>query len=213
MRSGSIISTTERGFTLLETVMAVGLTALLGSLFLLVLTPTLSHAKRGSARIELRQAAAVSLDRLVADLHASAPGAVSLLPSAGPAEPAALALVRVADVTPEGTQVWEETLVVYSWNPADRKLVRREWRGALPGADVGLRADRPLVVDSATLRRLALESNGSDVVLAEGVTRFDVGHSGGSSGFAQPVRLGLRARGAQDESFGLDREVFMRNGT
>ena len=118
-----------KAFTLLEVLIASGLSLLLAGLFLGVLGPTLRATGRNSARISLQQSALLALNRISKELQASCVSGIGILPPLVDSEPTVLSIHRIADVvnTTPASRAFDSQLIVYAYVPARHQIRRRLW--------------------------------------------------------------------------------------
>jgi prepilin-type N-terminal cleavage/methylation domain-containing protein len=139
----------DRGFSLLELMVAMVLSLVVLGLTIAFLIPTMRASARGSARVEMQQQAVVALGRIASDLERSAPAAVSLntgaysaiLPKSSPTAtpppqktPVVLAVQRLANVNSSGDQMWENQMEIYVWDPGAGNPPEKGTVVAVPGA-------------------------------------------------------------------------------
>lgn len=118
-----------KGFTLVEVLIASGLSLLLVGLFLGVLGPTLRATGRNSARISLQQSALLALNRMSKELQASCTSGIGILPPVVDGDPTVLSIHRISDVvnTMPASRAFDSQLIVYSYLPASHQIRRRLW--------------------------------------------------------------------------------------
>jgi hypothetical protein len=142
----------RHGFTLIETLLSATLVLLvfgLGSHFLI---PLMKMQVKGSERAELQQRCTIAVEELRHDLALTSAGGVSLVQSS---EELLLGIHPLDNLAQDGTLVWCDTLIVYSWKRSDRVWRRSTW------ADSGrhvLRAAAPTRLSEPALRQALAES-------------------------------------------------------
>jgi len=164
---------------------AVSLTAL--TVVVGVLSVALRGSARGIARAELQQYAATASRWLLEDLQASAPSAISL-PAPAPA-PAVVTIHRLAGVSPDGGQIWEEQLVCYVWSGPAETLTRKTWPPGPPSLGRVPEAGAPMLLTPTEAQSVAAQPNGRERVLAHRLKLFRLTSSG--AGVSLPLRLKL----------------------
>lgn len=209
----------ERGFTLLEGLIAFALVGLIGTLFVWFLVPSMQFTARGAARVDVQQLAVLCADRMTRDLQQkSARGAVSLhdRAAADPAsEPVVMAMVPYIDVNQRGRRVWEQELIVYYWDRNARVVYRRDWPPAPPSnlSIDPLPANRPSEFPPADLLDLAALGAGGRPV-ARRVVDFDTrwldSDAKSAVVLAVSVEQGVAGKRAP-ERFDYQRVVALRN--
>jgi len=142
--------TAQGGYTLVELIVAMGISAILGMIVFAVVVFSIGFARRGAAEVEGAQFARIALSQMVRDLREARGGAdaVAIWPEAGEGTFRAIGFVsarqeaggRVFQTDGSGTPVWQ-TAIYYVYDPASRELRRiaRPWEGtlALPSDDRG----------------------------------------------------------------------------
>ncbi len=216
MRSGCPgFNDSARAFTLFEVVVAASLTLILFGMLFSVLAPALHSSGREAVQVELQQIGFLASEKLIKDLERSAPTALVFQIPANPTEPAAVGIQAIRDVSAEGTQLWEDHLVVYSWDRGQGQLIRKVWPPFPPDLLKPLPTNQPTSLTPAELWQIATTPNGTERVLAGNVVDFGVTPNGTA---IQPVRLHLileaEAPGSErKERFELRRDVLLRQST
>ncbi len=115
-------------FTLVELVLAVGLTAVLAALLLSVVTNTLGIWQRGATTLQTESAGGLVLDRLVADLEGwtKVAGQEAWRESADAGTAELRVISHVASSAPGGTDPASVRLLIYTWNESTFRLYRWE---------------------------------------------------------------------------------------
>ncbi|HEY3997510.1 MAG TPA: hypothetical protein VGO93_01505 [Candidatus Xenobia bacterium] len=129
----------RQGNSLLELIVAMALSAVVFTLMVAYLVPTLRASTKGQVRAEMQQQAMLALGRIADDLQRSSPGGVSLNdsefsalipktvapgcppPTAPPqSTPVVLAIQRVNYEDTNGNTEWQPFVQVYAWNPVPK---------------------------------------------------------------------------------------------
>ncbi|MBI3925302.1 MAG: prepilin-type N-terminal cleavage/methylation domain-containing protein [Armatimonadetes bacterium] len=205
MRSGSTTYRVDRGFTLVEIILAAALLLVLVTLVFQALIPALHAFSRGSAESEHQQMATVAVERIREDLQRTVTAGLSVLPASGPSDPVALGVVPFRDITPEGSLVWESRVEIHYWLPSEKKLMHKVWTPSPPPP-----THRPTSYPPGVLAQAIAETTGTERVVAVNVAEFDVAVSGAT------VRLHIAfeqnvAYRTDGERFELDRAFCVRN--
>lgn len=216
-----------KAFTLLETLVTLTLLAMVTWLGFAFLLPAMRGSVRGTLRVEMQQQATVALNRLTADLRRTSAAGISLRTDSQPIVVAAcpvsgpdLRSGAPGPIQPDGTVVWSDFFILYSWDSTTQKLMRREWPPGPPAptnAEISvLKARRltPVRMDQI----VASPSNGAQV-MAVGVVELSILQPAGGTDtlVKQPLRfkLVLERKGNtghdKPERFTLTRTVFLRN--
>jgi len=153
--------------TLIEVVISGFMLLTLVGVLTLLVVPSLRNSQAGMARSWMQQQAFLVLDKVGDDLQRTARQGVSY--SSGP--PVQLGLVRLLDVTPESTQVWERKAVLYT---LESGVLRRQVVPSLEATNPA--ATAPNQLPPSTLQELARSTDPSveTRVLARSVTAFQV---------------------------------------
>ena len=183
--------------TLLELLLSGGLLALLLTLTLGFLVPSLRASSRGSLRVDLQQRANLALEAAIVDLQRCNPDSVWIFPDG-------MCLQRLDGFTAGGIQVWEPTLVTYHWNSKNGQLSRGIWSPGQPALSITPALDQPRKPSLADYQLLINPPDGGARLLADSVTKFELGWSG------RVARISLELA-RQSERFELHRNVFLRN--
>lgn len=187
-------SRAERGFTFVEVLIASTMMLLLLGVVTQAFGPTLRATARNLVQAELQQEVDTALRALETDLKRTVGGGLGFLPAEPdkPDQPVALGIVRLDGVASDGRQVWETAAVVYVWDRASGRLLRRTWPPEPPaGLDVGLSPGHPVQLPPEALLRIAREAGPDVRVLATGVRRFEIGHAGEDGAVEPPLTLTL----------------------
>lgn len=217
----------RRGLTLLEVLVTAALLTLVVTLGLNFLLPVMRGATRGTLRVEMQQQATMALTLLSNDLRRTSVSGLSLRSSPEPVVAAACPVsspdLRTGlppPMQPDGTVVWSDFFLLYSWSSSTGKLTRREWPPGPPLAT-------PMELSILRARRLSPERlaevvsvpNPTERVLATGVVSFEILPAPGGSDtlVVQPVRFRLvlerKGNTGQElpERFTLIRSAYLRN--
>ena len=180
----------QRAFTLTEVLVALGLLLLLGALLVRILFPTFNLSHQRAVQTELQTTGSLALTRLTQDLRNSTPASVSFADNL-------LGCHRLADLSIDGDQVWEERLVVYRFLPEEKTLER-----------VGVSLDKITVKNASTAGPLRLQPSELSTVAElpintrltfQSVVQFQVDSpESPNQSFQQPLTLRLK----------LEKEIF-----
>lgn len=209
------MSRDRRGLTLFEILVAASLLLVVLGVMVSVLVPALRASVKGSNQSELQQLAAVTLDRLLGDLERTPPTG-TMLPDGG--SPVVLGLHPLAGVAPDGSQLWNEEIVVYHWDEAAGTITRETWPPQPPVLGRAVSNAGATRFPADELRRIAAETGGTERILARYVTNFAVSGSGPGPGLVQPLTLQLELQREQSGpatavSFAVLRKVFLSNAS
>ncbi len=129
----------------------------------------------GSTRAEMQQEVLRVIDRMVFDLDQTVSGAVSLsVPLVNPENgPVYFGIMRLDKIDSDGKQVWQDNLVVYSWEGKGQPVIKKEWRSGLMPA-LGLTFGTATRFPAATLSGIATQPALKGMVLARDVTKFSI---------------------------------------
>jgi hypothetical protein len=210
-----------KGHTLPEVIVASALTVLLLSLVFAFLIPSMRVSLLCSTRVEIQQEALRSFDRLSADLLSTVTASISVCSKGTDPEegPVLIGIMPVTSVDPFGHQLFEQKIVVYSWQGEGKPLIRKEWTpSSPPSLSLTLYSNSPLQVSEADLSKIAGEATLRELVLARDVKEFRV-RSGvpSSSSLSSPITMFLQisrkeATGKRDpEAFSFTRIITLRN--
>jgi prepilin-type N-terminal cleavage/methylation domain-containing protein len=207
------------GFTLPELLIVLSLTLLLLGLICAFLVPTMRAAILGSTRAEMQQEALRAMNRITQDLLLSAACGVSLsvpggLPGNGPAR---LGIARIENVDHTGRQIWEQSLIAYSWQGPGNPLVRKVWNPSLPPSlSVIFSPGYPCRLGDSELASIAAEPKLQEQILARDVSEFLITSTGTGSSVSSPVDISITitrkaATGRKNpEVFELKRSITLR---
>ncbi len=113
----------SRGLTVPETLVAISLFAVVGTLLVGILIRTMRISARESVYLELEQSCHFLLQRVERDLTHSGVSGISYLETS---DASGVATNRIEDVTSEGTLAWSGEQTFYYWLKNDKTLwVRR----------------------------------------------------------------------------------------
>jgi prepilin-type N-terminal cleavage/methylation domain-containing protein len=206
-----------RGYTLLELLIALGLLGLVASLVSLMLVRTLKLSQKGLSRVDMQQQASLALQRMLTDLRRTSCAGLSLRSSA---DPKGLAICPISSpqlrsgqpepVQGDGLLRWSDFFLLYYHDRLGQRMLYREWPPGSPSASAAeLSISRARRLDPARLLEV-LQGVGRTVVLAQGVSDFEIVHAfGGRDDLViQPLRFRLSLfRGS--EKLQLVRSVFL----
>jgi Tfp pilus assembly protein PilV len=211
----------RRAFTLVETLVAAGLLLLFLAVAATFMVTLLRAFSRGTTRSELQQQSVIALSRMTADLQSSSVASLTLLnPTASAAgQPVAFSLIPIdATTAPEGVVTWKQEVVVYVWQPATGRIVRRVFTNAdALGQSARLDPLVPRKISSSLLTTMAATPAAGEEQLAADVVRFEVHNENDGGNFIQPplwLRIRAEKHGSHDsanEVFELTRTVALRN--
>lgn len=172
----------SRAFTLLEVIVGFSLFLLIGLLLFQVFVPTLQAIAATQRRVGLQQRCIVAMHRLENDLQNSVPAGLSVASTAD-----TIVGQPLQEFTPEGAQVFQQMLWVYTLN--GQELRRGEWTSPGPPAlSLTLetnKAQRVAVPDFVLLSTNLARYR----TLADEVTQFQVLHGGVGSSVAGPLTI------------------------
>ncbi|MBI2267068.1 MAG: prepilin-type N-terminal cleavage/methylation domain-containing protein, partial [Armatimonadetes bacterium] len=122
----------EKGFTLIEAVVTVGLGGLLALLLFQAFISGQNQYVRHQTRIDLQQSVLKGMQGLGGDLRQSSPQSISV----SPANPNAISLVRMKTVDSTGKPVWDTCFVIYWLDPGNKRLFRKQWPPLPPASGI-----------------------------------------------------------------------------
>ena len=209
-----------KGFTILEVLIAAGLSLLLVGLFLGILGPTLRATGRNSARIALQQSALLALNRVSKEVQASCVSGLGILPG----DPTVLSIHRIADVvnTSPASRAFDSQLIVYSYVPSSHQIRRRLWpepglgETTLDGLLEPPTANQALRPEARSLLYFAQHPGPREGILVGQVRRFSVTSRSNAPEVTPPLVLTLELEGAlpgsaQPYRFELSQSLSPRN--
>lgn len=197
MRFGYPVSATRKGLTLPELLVALGLSLLATVIAFLLFNLFWRAGADISTKAQLQQLASVAMERIALD------GRPSALPGVTVGE-GVLALVRLADLEPNGLQRWDQTVVVYQ--KRGQLMLRQEVQ------EPSLPPYLPTRLSADLLKTIVQQSGGT--CLSDCLDSFQAGFSGseGSSqtlqvtfGMSRSLRSGRRCQ------LELSRDFYLRN--
>lgn len=199
----------NRGFTLVEILVAG--TLLLGMLGLIsqVIVPVMRASARTSVRVELQALANVSMQKLTTDLNLVAAQGISG-PFQAPNGSISFALHRNAGFSSDGKPLWSTQMVVYRWDTDAQILYRSLWPPSATNTLVSpleIKRLQETEVDRAV-------ADGDTRVLASSVTHFHFEKGpAGETQLPLAVALKLEKISASEvtESVELFRRILPRN--
>ena len=158
--------------SLVETLVGVLLFGLLATMLVEFLLPAMRNSGIGSARAELQRQVQAAQDLLGQDLRQTLTATLS------PGPPVVLGLLRGQGLTASGGQVWENGVVLYSWDATSGSLRRAMWTPALAASPLqALLAQTdhaPAILPAGDLATLAQNPALPQTFLCGGVTALDV---------------------------------------
>ena len=194
--------------SLVEVLIVAGLLAMLATLFIWFMIPSLRLTAQQSVRIELQQQASIALNKLTTDLRKTSATGVSLGVDS-------LGLNMIEGVTEKGKQIWADEVVVYYRDVSLKRLFRKVYPPAPPALNLPFNPLRPTRVSPSELASLAA-ANGKERSVAQHVEIFEIAHSGGGNNLETPLTLRLVlshgvSQKTDDESFEIISMVALRN--
>ncbi|MDQ7821354.1 MAG: type II secretion system protein [Candidatus Eremiobacteraeota bacterium] len=216
----SALYSDKRGFTILELLVACAVLVILMSLVIAFLVPGMRISALGAARVEIQQEALRSIQKINTDLDLSVPAGVGLyitgaVPKQGPLY---LSVMRLSYVDPQGKQLWEDNLVVYSWKGPGTPLVRKVWTPSSQPA-LGLTFTTPSRFLQSQIIQIADEPLLRGQIVARDVAELNMESSSAAPTVSSPVKITIKlsreaATGRKDpEVFELSRTIGLRNQT
>jgi hypothetical protein len=208
-----------RGITLVELIIAAGLTILFFSLVISFLIPVMRASVLGTVRTGIQQEAVRALNSVVGDVRRSASAGLSLFSSGTEPEtgPVYLGIIRLLDVNHLGNQQWETALIVYSWKGRGQPLIRKTWSAPPPSLGIALAPNLPQRVPRAALSSIADEPSLQGVILAKDVAEFRIDSPDTEYSISSPLTVEIliqrkAATGRNDlEKVRFSRTIDLRN--
>jgi hypothetical protein len=185
----------EKGFTIAEVLIAGGLGVLLLGLIYAFLTHTMRITGRGALRTDMQQAAMRTMNSISRDLELSATSGVTIAGGGTAGRPVLMGIVPIKNVLDDGTQQWDNRLIVYSWDSPGSSVIKKVWKTGDPptlAVPLSLNGLMPLRVPDATLSSIAAEPRLQGQILAQGVTSLVITHKGIGSAMEPPVTVTIR---------------------
>lgn len=173
------IRSLSKGFTLVEALVSGGLVLLVLGIGYRFLVPLMKMQVRGGERAELQQRAALIFEDLRADMIASTTSGISLWQSS---EEVLLGIHGAENVAQDGTLVWRDWAVVYSWQKTDGTWRRAVWHDA---SRRRLRAAGPVRLQQSVLEQAAVE--GTVTRLSSGVKGVHLEPASGGAHLSLPL--------------------------
>ena len=175
----------RRGITLVELLVAATLFLLIGSLALNFFISLTRSSLRGLAKGAAEQQAVIIFQNLLRDMQSTSSNAVTWDPSLAPSNWRVLAIQPIEDVSNQGSLVFNvQKLILYTWDPVTKKLVRKEWLTGVPG--LTLFANDPQRLTTGQLNALVSQAAPSEKRY-EYVTQFDLGNTVASPNLSSPL--------------------------
>lgn len=114
----------NRGFLLIETLVALMVFSIVVTMGLRFLLPMLHIQSRTSERVEMQQRSERLMEMLRHDIASTTPQALTY----GDFENERLLAIQVpSDVQSNGEVIWASELVIYRWDASNRRLTRSIW--------------------------------------------------------------------------------------
>ncbi|MGE0493532.1 MAG: type II secretion system protein J [Vulcanimicrobiota bacterium] len=199
MRSG------VRAYTLVEVLVAAFLMSLLLTVLFQVLFPLVRASHRSYRRISMQEVGGLALDRLARQFEATP--AVGVTPPQTTAQQVVLALHPIDSVSSSGRQFYADHLEVFHWRRDSGRLIHETWTEA--GVDLSLEPRRLTAIE---LQAVVDSDNGSERVLAHGVTSFVVAAAGSGPGLVLPLTVTLKLED-QSDRLELSRRLYLMNSS
>lgn len=187
----------KKAFTLPEALFGLAMSALIGALAYQLLGAFWLIGSDVATRGQLQQVASLAMEKIALDARSSALPGVTV-------GDGSLALVKLADLDPNGQQIWEQNLVLYLQS-GDRLLRRQVFEsGISPGFPVQLTAS-----ELTELTRVQTGQCLSDCLetLAAKLESTDASERTLHVSF----RLGRTLRSGRRSQLELAREFYLRN--
>jgi len=202
------VTSRNKGFTMLEVMVAATLGLILMGLVFSFLMPTMKASVRGATRVELQQMAVMSLHRMAGDIQNTAAAGLSLS-----SNPPAVGVVRIKGVTSDGRQQWEDKMIVYTL--VGGRIIRKEWPPGPSAGSPALTGSTPARVPPVLLGQIASTVNDTERVMASNVKSFSATTAAPPGQVSDPVTLKIEmekkeAHRQEPERFSLTRVVSMK---
>ncbi|MCA9792676.1 MAG: hypothetical protein KC910_12805 [Candidatus Eremiobacteraeota bacterium] len=199
MRSGA------RAYTLAEVLVAAFLLSLLLTVLFQVLFPLVRASQRGYRRISIQEVGGLALDHLAREFDSTP--AVGITPPQVTADRVVLALHPIESVSSGGRQFYADHLDIFHWQRTSGRLIHETWNQA--GVDLTL---EPRRLTSSELQAAIDSDNGSERVMAHGVSGFLVTAAGPGPGLVLPLTLTLQLED-QGDKLELSRRFYLMNSS
>lgn len=182
------MKTIRRGFTLVEVMVAAALGVLVLGLAAGYLVPALRASDRGSSEVEMEQQAVLALSQIERDAGRTTPEGLSLRAEA----PVCLAVNPRDEVEPDGTVVWSDSYIIYSFDKKRGLLIRRQWPPGMPTPTAAEQVRiHPKRLTPARLAQIAAAAPVHYSVVARGVQDFRILQAGTDGLVRQPIHIVL----------------------
>lgn len=194
----------RRGFTLVEMLTAFTLLLLLFTMMFKFLIPAMKKSSSTSIKTERQQRATLSLRKMVAEMERTTTAGISVLDS-----PPTVAIHPITDVTQNSRRVYEDHVVIYQYDAANKQILRGEWqKGALPSTLV------PKRLNQADLAAATSSLKGPALAVAKDVTNLEFLHQGTGGYLKLPLQVKMELEQKENDGtsrFELVRNVSLRN--
>ncbi|MDQ7826460.1 MAG: prepilin-type N-terminal cleavage/methylation domain-containing protein [Candidatus Eremiobacteraeota bacterium] len=209
-----------QGFTLAEILIAASIMLVVLGLLFAMLVPTARGTTRGTLRVEMQQAALRVMNTLERDLALSAASGLTVSTNGTVGYPVLVGMIPIKTVLEDGTQQWEDKLIVYSWKSPESPVVRKVWQSPGPpsiSAQLSLNSVKPLRADEATLGTIAEDPSLAGRVLAGDVTEFKVTQGGTATAVVPPLTVTIKMEkkgntgSTEPERYELTETMTVRN--
>lgn len=194
-----------RAFTLIETLVAAGLLALLMVIMVAVIIPVFRHSTKGSAQMHGQQLALLAAERLDTDLNSTSLNGIQWL---GPPEEKYLTVQPIGSTDPDGEPVWSRDLIVYHWKNDEQRLDRRVYS---LGSSASV--DRPTHKSLPEVTALWQQSPREARAVAGNVTQLLIygGDDAALPPDRQPVTIAVSCELRPAPVYSTRRQVFLHN--
>ncbi len=150
------LKTKSAGFTLLEVMIAAGLTLLLLGIVIKIFVPAMSHSSQGTTRLELQQFAILAQQQIHRELSRTRFGGVSVADSN-------LLVHPQASLDSAGQPIWSDHVILFHLDSGSGKLGKYKLSST---------PEKPNRYDPAGLLTLASSLPNPDKIIAGFVTEF-----------------------------------------
>lgn len=199
----------RRGASLLEILVAVGLTLIVGSLVSQLFIATLRSSERVDTQILLEQSAIFAFGRLGRDLNATSTAGFVWKRTVNPPL-LAIAIQPLAPTLSEPRLAYSRQLVNYSWSGDSGKLLRT----VLNETELGSILDTSIPQRRGSFNPITLPTTNTSQVLASNVVDFQVISAAPEPNFSNPleVQIHLRKeiRGKRPADYQATQRFFIR---
>lgn len=207
------------GFTLLEFLVATTMGFVLLGLLFFMIVPGMRTYALGQIRTEIQMEALRVVHSITSDLDLSVASGISLFTIGSDPEtgPVYLGIMRISNIESDGTQHWDQSLIVYSWAGNGSPVVRKVWTPTSPPA-LGITLTTPARFSRSILSQIANEPFLKGQTLARDVSELRITCSTGGGSYVSPpftVRIHIVREGATGrttpEEFKFVRTIGLRN--